>query len=92
MKRKKEDPLEKLHTTHASFKGFENEKSYKGNGQWRVREDRKGREEEEVIPIIYTMNINVTSHSEVVVVVDDEVEDVEPIKITNEMRYAESKI
>ena len=43
MKRRKEDPIEKLLTTHASFKGFENEKSYKGNGKWRGREGRKGR-------------------------------------------------
>ena len=34
MKRRKEEPLEQLLKTHASFKGFEGEKNYKGNGQW----------------------------------------------------------
>ena len=33
MKRRKEEPLEQLLKTHASFKGFEVEKYYKGNGQ-----------------------------------------------------------
>ncbi|XP_049391509.1 uncharacterized protein LOC125855899 [Solanum stenotomum] len=33
MKRRKEEPLEQLLKTHASFKGFKGEKSYKGNGQ-----------------------------------------------------------
>ncbi|XP_049355705.1 uncharacterized protein LOC125820309 [Solanum verrucosum] len=37
MKRRKEDPLEQLLKTQASFKGFKGEKSYKGNGQWRGR-------------------------------------------------------
>ncbi|KAH0683048.1 hypothetical protein KY289_020800 [Solanum tuberosum] len=34
IKRRKEEQLEKLLKTQASFKGFEGEKSYKGNGQW----------------------------------------------------------
>ncbi|XP_015168950.1 uncharacterized protein [Solanum tuberosum] len=37
MKRRKEEPLEQLLKTQASFKGFEVEKIYKGNGQWRGR-------------------------------------------------------
>ncbi|KAH0693373.1 hypothetical protein KY285_020470 [Solanum tuberosum] len=40
-------------------------------------------EEEKVIPINSTMKIRVTSHSEVVVMVNEEVEDVEPIKTIN---------
>lgn len=35
MKRRNEEPLVKLLKTQASFKGFEGEKSYRGNGQWR---------------------------------------------------------
>ena len=46
------------------------------NGE--VVEDVK---EEEVIPNISTMKIKVTNHSEVVVVVNEEAEDVEPIKV-----------
>ena len=38
-------------------------------------------EDEEVIPIISTMNIKVTSHLEVMAVVKEEVEDMEPIKV-----------
>ena len=38
-------------------------------------------EEEYVLPIISTMKIKVTSHLEVVVVVNEEVEYVEPIKV-----------
>ena len=37
--------------------------------------------EEEVIPIISTMKIKVTSHSEVVIVVNEEAEDVENLKV-----------
>ncbi|KAH0633475.1 hypothetical protein KY284_036261 [Solanum tuberosum] len=37
MKRRKEEPLEQLLKTQESFKEFEGEKSYKGNGQWRGR-------------------------------------------------------
>ncbi|KAL3326003.1 hypothetical protein AABB24_036956 [Solanum stoloniferum] len=43
VKRRKEEPLEQLLKTQASFKGFEGEKSYKGNGQWRGRGGRGGR-------------------------------------------------
>ncbi|KAG5579338.1 hypothetical protein H5410_049965 [Solanum commersonii] len=43
MKRRKEEPLEQLLKTHASFKGFEGEKSYKGNGQWQGHGGRGGR-------------------------------------------------
>ncbi|XP_027775062.1 uncharacterized protein LOC114078396 [Solanum pennellii] len=43
MKRRIEEPLEQLLKTHASFKGFEGEKSYKGNGQWRGCGGRRGR-------------------------------------------------
>ncbi|KAL3322718.1 hypothetical protein AABB24_040021 [Solanum stoloniferum] len=42
MKSRKEESLEQLYKTHASFKGFESEKSYKGNGQWRGRGGRGG--------------------------------------------------
>ncbi|KAH0705787.1 hypothetical protein KY285_010318 [Solanum tuberosum] len=40
MKRRKEEPLEQLLKTQASFKGFEGEKSYKGNVHWRGRGSR----------------------------------------------------
>ena len=42
MKRSKEETLEQLHKTHASFKRFESKKSYQGNGQWRGRGGRGG--------------------------------------------------
>ncbi|KAG5629912.1 hypothetical protein H5410_001629 [Solanum commersonii] len=35
MKRRKEEPLEQVLKTSASFKGFEAKKIYEGNGQWR---------------------------------------------------------
>ena len=38
-------------------------------------------EEEEVLPIISTMMIKVTIHLEVVVMVNEEAEEVEPIKV-----------
>ncbi|KAH0633377.1 hypothetical protein KY284_036163 [Solanum tuberosum] len=38
MKRRKEESLEKLLKTQTSFKGFEGEKNYKGNGQCNVEE------------------------------------------------------
>ena len=41
LKRIQEEPLEQLLKTHASFKGFESEKSYKENGQWRGRGGRE---------------------------------------------------
>ena len=41
MKKRKEESLEKFLKTHASFKGFESEKSYKENGQWRGRGGRE---------------------------------------------------
>ena len=41
----------------------------------------KVEEEEEVLPIISTMMIKVTGHLEVVVMVNDEAEDMEPIKV-----------
>ena len=81
IKRRKEEPLEKLHKTHVSFKGFEFEKSYKGNGQWRGRGGRGGRGRGGSYTIISTMKIKVTSHSKVVVVVNEEAEDVEPIMV-----------
>uniref|UniRef100_M1DYX9 Copia-type polyprotein n=1 Tax=Solanum tuberosum TaxID=4113 RepID=M1DYX9_SOLTU len=43
MKRRKEEPLEQRLKIHASFKGFEGEKSCKGNGQWRGHGGRGGR-------------------------------------------------
>ncbi|KAG5580970.1 hypothetical protein H5410_051597 [Solanum commersonii] len=67
MKRRKEEPLEQLLKTQASFKGFEVE----------------ALEEEEVTPTNLTMKIKVTSHSEVVVVVNKEVKGVEPTKCYN---------
>ena len=81
MKRRKEESLEQLLKTHASFKGFEGEKSYKGNGQWRGMEAVEVVEEEEIIPIISTVKIKFTSHSDVVIVVNEETEDVEPTKV-----------
>ena len=81
LKRRKEDPLEQLLKTHASFKGFVDKKSYKGNGQWRGRGGRGGRGRGGSYTIISTMKIKVTSHSEVVVVVNEEAENVEPIKV-----------
>ncbi|KAG5632852.1 hypothetical protein H5410_004569 [Solanum commersonii] len=41
MKKRKEESLEQLLKTQASFKGFEGEKIYKGNGQWRGRGGRE---------------------------------------------------
>ena len=43
MKGRKEELIDQLHKTHVSFKGFEREKSYKGNGQWKGRGGRGGR-------------------------------------------------
>ncbi|XP_027767913.1 uncharacterized protein LOC114074234 [Solanum pennellii] len=43
MKIRKEEQQEQFLGTHASFKGFEGEQSYKGNGQWRGRGGRGGR-------------------------------------------------
>ncbi|KAH0639492.1 hypothetical protein KY285_036078 [Solanum tuberosum] len=43
MKRRKEESLEQLLKTQTSFKGFEGEKNYKGNGQWRGRVGHGGR-------------------------------------------------
>ena len=81
MKRRKEKSLEQLLNTHASFKRFKDEKSYKGNGQWRGRGGRGGRGRGGSYTIISTMKIKVTCHSKVVVVVNEEAEDVEPIKV-----------
>ena len=81
LKRIQEEPLEQLLKTHASFKRFKDEKSYKGNGQWRGRGGRGGRGRGGSYTIISTMKIKVTSHSKVVVVVNEEAEDVEPIMV-----------
>lgn len=43
MKRRKEELLEQLLKTQASFKDFGGEKSFKGNGQWQGRGCRGGR-------------------------------------------------
>ena len=37
IKRRKQKTLERILKTHISFKGFEDEKSYKENGQWQGR-------------------------------------------------------
>ncbi|KAH0652899.1 hypothetical protein KY289_030577 [Solanum tuberosum] len=54
MKRRKEESLEQLLKTQASFKGFESGKSYKGNRQWQDRGGRRGRGRERS----YTNNFN----------------------------------
>ncbi|KAH0715264.1 hypothetical protein KY284_008169 [Solanum tuberosum] len=81
MKRRKEHSLEQLLKTQVSFKGFEGEKNYKemDNG-----EAVEAVEEEEVVSTNLTMKIKITSHLEVVVVVNEEVEKMEPIKVPME--------
>ena len=78
MKRRKEEPLEQLLKLIHPSKDLKVTKVTKemDNG-----EALEVLEEEEVIPIISTINIKVTSHSDVVLVVDEKVEDVEPIKV-----------
>ncbi|KAH0712636.1 hypothetical protein KY289_008595 [Solanum tuberosum] len=78
MKRRKEHSLKQLLKNQVSFKGFEGEKNYKemDNG-----EAVEAVEEEEVVSTNLTMKIKITSHLEVVVVVNEEVEKMDPIKV-----------
>ena len=78
MKRRKEEPLEQLLKLIHPSKDLKVTKVTKemDNG-----EALEVLEEEEVIPIISTMKIKVTSHSEVVVVVNEEAKYVDPINV-----------
>ncbi|KAH0682384.1 hypothetical protein KY290_020974 [Solanum tuberosum] len=81
MKRRKEEPVEQLLKIQASFKGFEGEKNYEGNGQWRGRGGRGGRGRG--ISYINKFNNEDKNHQPFRghTVVKEEVEDMEPIKV-----------